>query len=143
MLALENWHKVVLVTGNNRNLQDRCLSFQRWLSYFLLLRLTPCLKEMRCTMRRVSNLRGHTTFTSFSSDLLLPLNSTIHNIVTPIPQNILSYTIYTNNTIHKSISISSNPNKSQSFYNDKWVSISLMLGGHKTDQSSALLFTSR
>ncbi|EEQ45106.1 hypothetical protein MEW_03556 [Candida albicans P60002] len=141
MLALENWHKVVLVTGNNRNLQDRCLSFQRWLSYFLLLRLTPCLKEMRCTMRRVSNLRGHTTFTSFSSDLLLPLNSTIHNIVTPIPQNILSYTIYTNNTIYKTVS--SNPNKSQSFYNDKWVSISLMLGGHKTDQSSALLFTSR
>ena len=95
MLALENWHKVVLVTGNNRNLQDRCLLFQRWLSYFLLLRLTPCLKEMRCTMRRVSNLRGHTTFTSFSSDLLLPLNSTIHNIVSPIPQNILSYTKYT------------------------------------------------
>ena len=131
MLALENWHKVVLVTGNNRNLQDRCLLFQRWLSYFLLLRLTPCLKEMRCTMRRVSNLRGHTTFTSFSSDLLLPLNSTIHNIVTPIPQNILSYTIYTNNTIYKTVS--SNPNKSQSFYNDKWVLISLMLGGHKTD----------
>ena len=131
MLALENWHKVVLVTGNNRNLQDRCLLFQRWLSYFLLLRLTPCLKEMRCTMRRVSNLRGHTTFTSFSSDLLLPLNSTIHNIVTPIPQNILSYTIYTNNTIYKTVS--SNPNKSQSFYNDKWVLIPLMLGGHKTD----------
>ena len=61
------------------------------------LHLAPCLGEMRCTMRRVSNLRGHTTFTSFSSDLLLPLNSTIHNIVSPIPQNILSYTKYTSN----------------------------------------------